>query len=95
MIGMRMLNNVKFNYVRALKWNEALNIIDCQLAVAGAQGDEVARLHFERGEFWLQLGVFEMAREALEQCRTSGTAEIAQAAAERLASLPSGGDTLH
>ena len=103
-IALRMLNNVKALHLARQGWVAALEVVDLQLAVAARTGSGIvagdaelaSSLHFERGEFWQQLGAFAAAREAFLACAASCPyPELAAKATERAEALDGRGETLH
>ena len=90
-ILLRMLNNVKYQYVSAAQWDRALDMVDWQLQ---AQPDS-GQLFMERGELWNRLGGATAAREAYEKVlQYSKDPALRAAAQSRLASLPTD-ETIH
>ncbi len=97
-IGLRMLNNLKALHLARSNLPAALDILDYQLAVADDDEATRAALHFERGEYWRQLGAVAAALEAYEVCFETVPAsdrELAEAAQQRIADLKQRPETLH
>lgn len=96
-LGLRMLNNVKAVLAARQDWPAALDVVDCQLALAGADPTEViSSLQFEKGELWERIGAHKMARQAYEAClRSSVDAALTQRAQARIEALAGRQDTLH
>ncbi|MDP6374261.1 MAG: transglutaminase family protein [Pseudomonadales bacterium] len=92
MVGVRMLNNVKYHYVGARQWDQALGIIDHQIRLVPRE----ALLFFERGEFWRNAGSADMARDAyLKAGKLAQDADLLRAIEARLDGVRRGSDTLH
>ncbi len=60
MIALRMMNNIKLHRMSTARWDELLDVLDYQLVLAPNE----ARLYFERGEAWEQLGAPDLAKAA-------------------------------
>ena len=60
MIAMRMMNNLKVQWVGEARWDEALNLLDYQIVIAPNE----VQLYFERGEAWERLGAPDLAKAA-------------------------------
>ena len=92
-VALRMLNNLKYQFVAEAQWHRALDMLDFQLSLAP---DDTGLL-FERGEFWLRLGALAPARASLERCLSVAEAgsEIAELAERQLQALAGQDDTLH
>ena len=88
MVGLRMLNNVKAQYVAQTNFAKALEVVDLQLACSAGQPELASSLHFERGEYWQQLGLSAAARDAYlicaQICPYPHLANKAQALADQL-----------
>ncbi len=96
MIALRMLNNIKALYLQTQEINQALGVVDIQLAVSAGHEDLLASLYFERGEYWQNLGAVTSAREAFEQCiRLGSFADLTDKAEGRLAQLKGSAETWH
>jgi regulator of sirC expression with transglutaminase-like and TPR domain len=96
MVGLRMLNNVKGFYLNRREWVRALDIIDYQLAIAGSDRSLSGSLHYERGEYWAQLGAHTAAAQAFQVCaETCPHKQLATKASARAAELGRHTDTLH
>jgi regulator of sirC expression with transglutaminase-like and TPR domain len=92
MIGMRMLNNVKYQFTAGAHWHRALEMIDYQLVMV----PDEAQLHFERGELWLRAGSRDMARDAYRTAvRLALPGKLLDGARARLESLGAEPDVLH
>lgn len=95
-LGLRMLNNLKSVFVSQQNWQQALDLLDCQLALARTDTEMVALLHFERGEMWEQVGAVRVAKDAYQACLTAtASAEVANKANARIAGLDGLNETLH
>ncbi len=88
-ITLRMLNNVKLLLAQSQRQDEALAVIDCQLAVVAALQAHSLRdqLRFEQGEYWRALGVPEMARQSYELAAQGGDADLLARIEPRLEGL--------
>ncbi|MEM9623350.1 MAG: transglutaminase family protein [Pseudomonadota bacterium] len=96
MIVLRMLNNLKALQVHGQDLNQALGIVDLQLEITGPQPELAASLHFERGEYWQQLGAFGVAAAAFSECAaTSPYPELKKQAVERAENLRGRAETWH
>ena len=94
--GLRMLNNVKAQYLNAQDWLGALDLIDYQGALGGQDKVVAASLEFERGELWEQLGAYTVACEAFQRCADmSELPELSQQATQRAKRLLGRSETLH
>lgn len=95
-LGLRMLNNLKSLFVGEQDWQQALDLLDCQLALAHTDSELVGLLHFERGEMWGQIGAVRVAQDAYEACLAATTnTDLASKANARIAGLDGLGETLH
>lgn len=97
-VGLRMLNNVKLNHLRAAAWHRALDVVDAQLRLTPGQG----ALHLERGDLWHRIGLNQPARAAYEKALTLAAdlpavqaEELRRVADARLRGLGGADDTLH
>ncbi len=92
-VGLRMLNNVKYQLAADGQWHAALDMVDYQLALGG----EPAPLLLERASFWLRLGGLAAARASLERCLSLHDLDPAlKSTAERqLQALAGQSETLH
>ena len=96
MLGLRMLNNIKAFYLNGRQFARALDVIDYQLAIAGTDRALSGPLHYERGQFWEQLGAPTAAVQAYQICaETYPHKELAAKASARAAELGRQTDTLH
>lgn len=96
MVGLRMLNNLKAQYVNQQDFAKALEVIDLQLACSLDDAELVSSLHFERGEYWQRLGLNSAARDAYLLCaRHCPYPQLAQKAQEKADDLADGPETLH
>jgi regulator of sirC expression with transglutaminase-like and TPR domain len=95
-LGLRMLNNLKNIFTNAQDWHRVLDVLDCQLALAGTDSGMAGLLHFERGEMWEQAGVASIARDAYQACLDADvSSEMAGKAMARIAALDGRDETLH
>ena len=96
MVGLRMLNNVKAYYLNRREWARVLDVIDYQLAIAGSDKALSGSLHYERGEFWEQLGANSAAAQAYQMCaETCPQKRLADKARARATELGRQAETLH
>ena len=96
MVGLRMLNNVKAFYLNRREWARVLDVIDYQLAIAGADKALSGSLHYERGGFWEQLGAHSAAAQAYQVCAdTCPHKQLADKACARATELARQAETLH
>lgn len=96
MVGLRMLNNIKALHLNTRDWARALDQVDYQLALCAGEAELCASLHFERGEYWQQLGAIEAARDAYNLCaELSQTPKLIAQARQQAQSLSGRGEVLH
>ncbi len=57
MIALRMLNNVKYQFMGMARWDRVLDVVDCQLALAPHD----LQLQMEKGRAWEHLGAPDVA----------------------------------
>ena len=96
MIALRMLNNIKAQYVVQKNFANALEVVDLQLASSGDQAELVSSLHFERGEYWQQLGLSAAAHDAYLLCaQRCPYPHLAEKARERAQQIAGNDDTFH
>lgn len=91
---LRMLNNVKGFYLRAMQWDRALDLVSLQLAVAPAS----AELWCEKGDLWTRIGGHGGASRAYREALDCLPANhpLTPRINDRLAALArSGQDVLH
>ncbi len=81
-LGLRMLNNLKALSLQQHDWSRALELVDLQFALAGSHVETCSTLHFERGEFWQQLGAYTSARYAYLECAQNCSIDSLKAKAE-------------
>ncbi len=95
-LGLRMLNNLKANFINQQQWQYALELLDCQLAMTRTDTEMAALLQFERGELWEQIGAVRVAKDAYEACMATATnTELVNKANARIAGLDGIDETLH
>ena len=71
MIALRMLNNVKFQFMGMARWDRALDLLECQLALwPGA-----AHLLVEKGSAWEALGAPDVAQRIYREALDASDAE--------------------
>ncbi|MEM7097126.1 MAG: transglutaminase family protein [Pseudomonadota bacterium] len=96
MVALRMLNNVKAQHIQSHNFASALEVIDLQLACCGSEPELLSSFHFERGEYWQQIGGMQAAREAYQSCaQICPYPQLAAKAQELADSLLGNPDTLH
>ena len=96
MLGLRMLNNIKALHLNKRDWAQALDQVDYQLALCADEAELCASLHFERGEYWQQLGAIEAARDAYNLCaELSQTPKLIAQARQQAQTLSGRGEVLH
>ncbi len=96
MIGLRMLNNIKAQYIAQRDFARALEVVDLQLACSVDQAELVSSFHFERGEYWQQLGLNAAARDAYLLCAgLCPYPQLAHKAQELADQLEDKGETFH
>ena len=92
MIALRMLNNVKHQFMGMARWDRVLDLVDFQLALSPG----AAQLVVEKGRAWEELGAPDVAeriyREALQ---ASDAEEVREAVEARLKRLRRGSATWH
>lgn len=93
LVALRMLNNLKYQFANAARWDQALEMLDFQLMLA----PDDPPLLFERGGFWLRLGAVDIAREALEACLQAAApdSELARLTTQQLSAIAGQHNTLH
>jgi hypothetical protein len=77
-------------------WTRALDMVDCQLAMAPMQ----LELHVEKGDLWSRLGAREMARESYQAGQTLSRGQnvderLLKLLGQRLGDSDPGSTTLH
>ena len=91
-VALRMLNNLKHQYVNDGEWYRALEMLDYQLALA----PENPHWYLERGQFWLRLGAITAARDAFfTVLKHASGGELAQYARVNLEALEGQDEVLH
>lgn len=94
-MGLRMLNNLKYGYVRALVWHEALTVVSYQLALV----PDHPQLLCEKGDYWAELGGVGAANEAYQMALVQAEqadSKLRHKINERLQRLAATGpETLH
>lgn len=83
---LRMLNNLKYTHSRAQSWDQALRMVDCQLALVPGH----PQLLCEKGEFWDQLGASGAAADAYREALAAASdapPQLTDKLQERLAQL--------
>lgn len=92
---LRMLNNLKYHYLGAGRFDVALDMVDCQLQVLPGE----AGLLVEKGDVWLRLGSIQSARAAFSAAESaavaSANATVLAAVRNRLKDLAGRADHLH
>ena len=92
MIALRMLNNVKFQFMAMARWDRVLDLVDCQLALTPGS----AHLLLEQGRAWEELGAPDVARRTYKQLLEAPDAgDIRESAESRLKQLSRGTGTWH
>ena len=87
MIALRMLNNVKYQFMGMARWDRVVDLIDCQLALTPG----AVQLRFERGRAWEELGAPDVAERAYrELLQAPGSEGIREAVETRLKQLQQG-----
>lgn len=83
-IGLRMLNNLKYASLQSMRWVDALNLLDHQLAMRPQAWD----LWFEKASMWQQLGSHSSAALICRALLTQQLpAELAASVTSRLEQL--------
>ena len=92
MIALRMLNNVKYQYIGMDRWDRVLDLLDCQLALAPG----AAYLRLDQGRAWEQLGAPDVAERTYRQLLEAPDAGTVRESAEsRLKQLSRGPGIWH
>ena len=92
MIALRMLNNVKYQFMGMARWDRVLDLVDFQLALAPG----AAYLLLERGRAWEELGAPDVAKRTYEQVlQAQGADDVRESAESRLKQLSRGPGTWH
>lgn len=92
MIALRMLNNVKYQFMGMARWDRVLDLIDCQLALTPG----TVQLRFERGRAWEELGAPDVAERAYrELLEAADSEEVHDAVRTRLKQIRQGSALWH
>ncbi len=93
--ALRMLNNVKALLLNSGDLATALDIVDVQIEIV-LDDDSRAGLLFERGEYWQQLGVFNLAADAYTACAEAcSDSKLATQARQKAAAMANQRTTFH
>ena len=93
---LRMLNNLKALQARDQNWAKCIELVDMQLSVSQGNDRLKASLMFEKGEFWIKMEVYLMARENfLEAARLSGDKEFIEQCEARVISVSNFEQVVH
>ena len=83
-IALRMLNNVKFQFMGMDRWDRVLDLVDLQLALSPRS----AYLLMEKGRAWEKLGAPDVARRIYQQAlEARGASEVRESVESRLSQL--------
>ena len=92
MIALRMLNNVKYQFMGMARWDRVLDLIECQLALTPG----AAQLRFEQGRAWGELGAPDLAERAYrEALQAPDSEEVREAVQKRLKRIQPGSAPWH
>lgn len=92
MIALRMLNNIKYQFMGMARWDRVLDVVDCQLAVS----PEAAQLLAEQGRAWEELGAPDVAERIYSDLLQAPNAdEVRDTVEARLKQLQRGPATWH
>ena len=93
---LRMLNNLKALQARYQNWSKCIELVDLQLSVSQGNDRLKASLMFEKGEFWIKMEAYLMARENfLEAARLSDNKEFIEQCEARVISVSNFEQVLH
>lgn len=91
-IALRMLNNVKFQFMGMARWDRVLDLVDFQLALS----PDVAHLLMEKGRAWEELGAPDVAKRIYEGALGApGAAAVRESVETRLKRLSREAGTWH
>ncbi|MDE0064286.1 MAG: transglutaminase-like domain-containing protein [Gammaproteobacteria bacterium] len=91
-IALRMLNNVKFQFMGMARWDRVLDLVDFQLALS----PDAAHLLMEKGRAWEELGAPDVAKRIYEGALGApGGAAVRESVESRLKQLSRAAGTWH
>ena len=92
MIALRMLNNVKFQFMGMARWDRVLDLVDFQLALS----PDAAHLLMEKGRSWEELGAPDVAKGIYERAlKAPDAAAVRESVESRLKRLSRGPGIWH
>jgi len=93
---LRMLNNLKALQARDQNWSKCIELVEMQLSVSQGNDRLKASLMFEKGEFWIKMEAYLMARENfLEAARLSDNKAFIEQCEARVISVSNFEQVLH
>jgi len=91
-VALRMLNNVKFQFMGMARWDRVMDLVDLQLELS----PNAAHLLMEKGRAWEELGAPDLAKRTYEQTlEAPGATAVRETVRSRLAQLNAETGTWH